>query len=131
MHKFDNRINSLIRRTHNFISHADNCLIKDYFHARLEKEEKPADFDAKVAEFRKLDDEYRHSKDPAIRERAREIMESSAALRWGCLIPSAEEHCRKYPLGVWGVKWYTDDIPTLVREAKTYLANRKQRELEK
>ena len=125
MSKFDRRVDNLIRRTHNYISHEDYCLIRDYFHAIFKREEKPEDLDERVAEFKKLDRRHDADHNPQIKARMDELSACNA-VRVKALLPWAIENCERYPNGVWLPKWYTSGMPDLVKSAKSYLKRIKE-----
>ena len=45
MSKYKARINKLVAKTHDFVSHHDLCLMKDFIKSRLDETEKPHDFE--------------------------------------------------------------------------------------
>jgi hypothetical protein len=127
MSKFDGRVNTLIKKTHNYVSNEDFCLLRDYFQSRYEEEEKPEDFEMKVTRCKELEREYERTQSQDVDKQIRELIESSTVMRLKLLIPWAIENCEQYPRGIWIARRLSFDIPKLVRDAKAYFAGKKQK----
>lgn len=101
MSKLDGRIKTLVRRTHGFVSHNDLCVIRDWYEAQFDEEEKPEDLDEKHLELHRLNEKMSQGNDPAIEARLTEVLQSSAALWFKAMIPFAVKMCDNYPNGSW------------------------------
>jgi hypothetical protein len=128
MGKYSGRINRLIAKTHTFISREDYCLMRDYFKAQYDDVEKPPDLEEKLIELRALQKSEQAGNDPDCAERIGELIKSSEAVRLQYLLPWATENCKKYVTGVWLPKYYTFSIPKIVKNAKAYFADKKQKD---
>lgn len=93
MGKFDNRINSLIKKTHGFLSHEDLCAIRDYFQESFEIVPKSDVFDHRARELESLQEEFRKKSDPNILGRFREVLSSEPAIWLKAVIPDFVSYC--------------------------------------
>lgn len=112
MSKYTGRINSIIEKTHQFVSHADFCLARDYLKCRADVDVKPADLDERVKKVWFLWEQLKRKNEPAALARYQESLQYGPALMLALVLPDAEENCRKYPNGIWLSK----------EEAKHYIA---------
>ena len=101
MSKYKGRINTVMQKTHRFVSHEDFCLARDYLQWWFDQEAKPTDLDEKMNELISLHEDLNKKNDPVALARFREILGSGAAIWLKASIADAEDFCRRYPVGVW------------------------------
>lgn len=127
MGKYDSRINSLIKRTHGFVSHENFCAIRHYFQQRFELEEKPNDFDEAVRELESVFVQLRQDEDPDLRARFQELI-SVPAIWLKVMIPGLTESCKKFPQGAWLPRSSADWYHHYADDARTYFRDRNEKE---
>jgi len=127
MGRFNGRVNSLIKKTHGFVSYEDCCLIRDYFQARLVEEEKPEDFDERCRELESLREQLSGTHDPALVERYREVLRMGPAIWLTAVIPDAVRYCENYPDGIWLENFIAEAYKDYAKWGRDHFAERKNR----
>lgn len=126
MSKYSNRINKLTVKTHNFISYANQSLVRDYYLALFEESEKHEDFDKIFNEFLELKTHYEDTRDKETEEKIDVIKKSHRAVIFKYLYQSAASECEKHPNGTWQPKIFTDYFLTIISDAKRYFRTEKR-----
>lgn len=121
MSKFSSRINKLITKTHNFISHNDHCAMRDYFKMQFDEVEKTEDFEEKFQQYLDLAKKYDETKSIEIQAQIEELMKSNNAILFYIIYKGSVEMCEEYPNGDWVPKYFTDQCMKTIKEAKRYL----------
>lgn len=128
MAKSENRIRSLVKRTHNFLSYEDLCLIRDYFEARFKESDQPLDLESRLEEVEFLLKERDLENDVDAKSRIDELIRGSDAVRYKGLFEWMTSMCKYAPNGTWLPALINYTYPLLVAEARTYFAQTKERD---
>ena len=121
MSKYQNRINKLITKTHNFISHSNHCLVRDYFKALFEGFPKSEDFEEKLKEFEELEKRCLSTNDQLAMKKLNEIVSRRDVFAYKYLYEFAKRMCDKYPNGIWVTKPLTNKFLITIKAARRYL----------
>lgn len=120
MSKFTGRMNRLFLKTHVFISHADHCVVRDYFKARLEESEKPEDFDERYKKFLELKDKYLETDKEEDWEKYDEFVNTNLPVWFKFRYLMSVEYCEKCPRGSLVQKKMGENFMKLVSDARRY-----------
>lgn len=125
MSKYASRIDKLITKTHQFVSHRNICLARDYYKALLDECEKSEDFEKEYDEFKKFAKKIRNGSDED-KAKFREILKTNQAILYRMLYEVELERCNEYPLGLWLEKPGSEHYLKLVSSAKRYFKEKSQ-----
>jgi hypothetical protein len=127
MSKYTSRINKLVVKTHDFISHHDLCISRDYFKDRFDGCEKSEDFER---EFKESEEFARKAINGSYEHLAKftEILKTNEAIRYRTLYKIAVEECDEFLRGIWMAKPTSEHYLKIIRDAKRYFKEKKSQE---
>ena len=129
MSKFSSRINKLIVTTHVFISYREQCLVRDYYKARLDEMIKPKDFDEKLKEFIKLAKTVSILKNKKDKEKATDILKLDRMYLYHFLYKQWLDNTESNTAGMWVPKSLSKQHRVMINDAKKYFKAKKLGEL--
>jgi hypothetical protein len=129
MSKFSSRINKLIVTTHVFISYREQCLIRDYYKARLDELTKPEDFEEKLRKFHELMGNFEVSGNMENREKANEILKLDRTYLYHFLYKEWRDNTESNTGGMWVPKSSSNPQRVMINDAKKFFKAKKSGEL--
>ena len=124
MAKYTSGINNLVRKTHNFISHENLCMLRDYYNEIVEEYTKTPDFSRNWEEFVSLDELYGKSKDQSIVERAIILARQEPGILYKERRDRLARYCERRQHGLLLPKYYSDDLIHTIPDARKHFARR-------
>lgn len=123
MRKFTGRMNRLFLKTHVFISHADHCVVRDYYKAMFEESEKPEDFDERYKKLVELKEKYVETSEEADWEKYDEFVNDNLPAWYKSQYLVSVTYCEDHPRGMLVNKKTGEQFMEMVSHARTYFKN--------